>query len=198
MNQNGHCENVRVTVSLTPDDIFRAEKTFFSKRKKAQQRRKQLIVILLLLPFTTYLFVWWYMRIMREGGWIDLEPAQVNFVTLVLVMGAATVAIAGISYLVFRRKKLQVHVQQGLKYRASLCTYSFGNEISIVTPSNESTVQYSEISEVIEDYYGYLIVPHTGALIYLPTRVLYGEELNAVKSMIARSFTEDKTEEKGV
>lgn len=200
MEQNGHCENVRVTVSLTPDDIFRAEKTYFSKRKKAQQRRVVLAVLLLLFPFATYLFVWWYMRIMRAGGWIDLSPEQVNFVTLVLVLGAVSFAVAGITYLVVRRRKLQMHVRHGLQHRASLCTYTFGEKISIVTPSSESEIEYSEITEVIEDYYGYLIVPKSGSLLYLPTRVLYGEELRTVKTTISRKRAEARrnTEQKGV
>ncbi len=190
MEQNGHCENVRVTVSLTPDDIFRAEKTYFSKRKKAQQRRIVFIILLLLFPFATYLFIWWYMRIMRAGGWIDLEPEQVSFVTTLLVLGAVTVAIAGIAYLVVRRRKLQMHVRHGLQYRASLCTYTFGENISIVTPSDECVMDYAEITEVIEDYYGYLIVPQNGALLYLPTRVLYGEELREVKLRIGKKRAE--------
>lgn len=184
MEHNGHCENVRVTVSLTPDDIFRAEKTYFSKRKKAQQRRVVFFILLLLFPFATYLFVWWYMRIMRAGGWIDLTPSQINLVTVVLVLGAVTVTIAGIAYLAVRRRKLKTHVRRGLQYRASLCTYTFGEEISVVTPSNESSLQYTDIAEVIEDYYGYLIVPQTGALVYLPTRVLYGDDLRTVKNLI--------------
>lgn len=187
MEHNGHCENVRVTVSLTPDDIFRAEKTYLSKRKKGQQRRIVFIIMLALLPFATYLFVWWYMRIMRAGGWIDLQPAQVNIVTLVLVLIAVTVAIAGIVYLVFRRKKLLANVRRGLQRYASLCTYTFSDEISVVTPSTEKTVQYADIHEVIEDYYGYLIVPETGALLYLPTRVLYGDELRIVKELIRKN-----------
>ncbi len=200
MKQNGHCENVRVTVSLTSDDIFRAEKTYFSKRKKAQQRRVVFVILLLLFPFATYLFVWWYMRIMRAGGWIDLEPDQVSFVTTVLVLGAVSFAAAGITYLVVRRRKLQVHVRHGLQHRASLCTYTFGEEISIVTPSNECSMKYSEITEVIEDYYGYLIVPQTGSLLYLPTRVLYGEELHTVKALISRNRASARksAEQKGV
>ncbi len=196
MEQNGHCENVRVTVSLTPDDIFRAEKTYFSKRKKAQQRRIVFVILLMLLPFATYLFVWWYMRIMRAGGWIDLEPEQVSFVTTLLVLGAISFAIAGIAYLAVRRRKLQIHVRRGLQHRASLCTYTFAKEISIVTPSNECSMNYSDITEVIEDYYGYLIVPKTGSLLYLPTRVLYGEELRTVKTLICQKrSTENKTAE---
>ncbi len=200
MEQNGHCENVRVTVSLTPDDIFRAEKTYLSKRKKGQQRRIVFMIMLTLFPFVTYLFVWWYMRIMRAGGWIDLEPAQVDIVTLVLVLIAITVAIAGIVYLVIRRRKLLANVRHGLQRYASLCTYTFGDEISVVTPSTESSVKYADIHEVIEDYYGYLIVPETGALLYLPTRVLYGEELGRVKVLIRQKRAEarKKEEQKGV
>ena len=200
MEQNGHCDNVRVTVSLTPDDIFRAEKTYFSKRKKGQQRRIVFMILLTLFPFVTYLFVWWYIRIMRAGGWIDLSPAQVKLVTMVLVMSAITVATVGIIYLVARRKKMQVHVRRGLQYRASLCTYTFGEKISIVTPSNESSLDYADITEVIEDYYGYLIVPKSGALMYLPTRVLYGDELRRVKLLIhdKRRSTVKGEEQKGV
>ncbi len=199
MEQNGQKKNVRVTVSLTPDDIFRAEKTYFSKRKKGQQRRIVFMIMLTLFPFATYLFVWWYMRIMRAGGWIDLEPHQVDVVTMVLVLGAITVAVAGIIYLVIRRRKLRRHVRQGLQYHASLCTYTFGEEISVVTPSRESTVSYGDINEVIEDYYGYLIVPQTGALLYLPTRVLYGEDLGTVKQLIRtkRAAARKKAEQKG-
>lgn len=189
MEQNGHYGNVRVTVSLTPDDIFRAEKTYFSKRKKGQQRRIVFMIMLILFPFVTYLFVWWYMRIMRAGGWIDLTPAQVTLVTMILVLGAITVATAGIIYLVVRRRKMQIHVRRGLQYRASLCTYTFGEKISIVTPSNESSLDYADITEIIEDYYGYLIVPKSGALMYLPTRVLYGEELSKVKLQIRNKRT---------
>lgn len=199
MEHNGHCEDVCVTVSLTPDDIYRAEKTYFGKRKKGQQRRIVFMIVLTLLPFATYLFVWWYIRIMRAGGWIDLTPSQVRLVTVILVVGAITVATAGIVYLVVRRKNMLVHVRRGLQYRASLCTYTFGEKIHIMTPSSESSLDYADIAEVIEDYYGYLIVPKVGALMYLPTRVLYGEELNRVKLTIKskRSLSDKVREQKG-
>ena len=139
------------------------------------------------------------MRIMRAGGWIDLEPEQVEVVTMVLVLVAVTVAAAGIIYLIHRRRKLKRHVRSGLQYCASLCTYTFGDEISIAMPSREISVAYADIHEVIEDYYGYLIVPQDGALLYLPTRVLYGEELREVKSLIRskRAEARKKEEQKG-
>lgn len=177
---------VRVTASLTQDDMFRAQKTYFSKRKKAHQRRVIAAIALMLFPFAMYLFVYEYIRIMRPRGWIDLTAEQVQLVTLVLVLSAVSVTVAGIIYLAARRRESKLRFTRGLEKWASICTYTFSDEIEIKTPSEEAVIEYADIGEVIEDYYGLLLVPVTGAVIYLPTRVLYGDELRFVKSMLSQ------------
>lgn len=182
--QQSSSQPVSVTASLTRDDIFRAMKTYFSKRKKAQQRRIILAIALCLFPFATYFFIRWYLLIMRPKGWIDLSPEQVNTVTVILVLIAMTVAVGGIVYLFTRRRATKLHLRIGLERYAALCTFTFSDSIEYVTPSESGSVEYSDISEVLEDFYGLLIVPNTGPLIYLPTRVLYGDELRTVKKTI--------------
>ena len=184
MQQYERAGGVCVTASLTQDDMFRAEKTYFSKRKKAHQRRMIAAVGLLLFPFAMYLFIQEYIKIMRPRGWIDLTPKQVNLVTVALVLCALSVTVAGIIYLVARRRDSKVRFRRGLEKWASICTYTFSEDIEIKTPSEEAVIEYVDIGEVIEDYYGLLLVPVTGAVIYLPTRVLYGDELRFVKSML--------------
>lgn len=192
MQQNERINSVQVTASLTKDDMFRAQKTYFSKRKKAHQRRIYATVALVLFPFAMYLFVHEYIKIMRPRGWIDLTAEQVKLVTLVLVLSAVSVTVAGIIYLAARRRDSKLRFTRGLEKWASLCTYTFSDSIAIKTPSEKAAIEYADIVEVIEDYYGLLLVPVTGAVIYLPTRVLYGDELRFVKSMLSQYMRQEE------
>ncbi|MDR1001818.1 MAG: hypothetical protein LBL82_00915 [Oscillospiraceae bacterium] len=181
-------EQVEVTVTLTSGDRFQAEKIYFQKRRKSRMRRRYLVFgLALLFPviwlmFNQYNKITLSLELYFDAPASAIEPILTAFRAFVIVI--FVIAGAGTVYLALRRRALRRRFRRGLDRRAALCTYTFDRFINIKTPSDETIMRYDEVSEIIEDFYGLLIVPYRGDVIYLPTRVLYGEELKRATDIL--------------
>lgn len=170
-----------VTVSLTEGDRYQAQRIYFKKRKKAKKRRIVAIAALLAVP-AAFLYL--------RSGDSPFTRAILRNATAFKLSSAllALVFITGIWVIVslsLRRRASIRRFRRGLAHRASLCTYTFSEGgIDILLPGESDHLDFSGVQELIEDFYGLLIVPYIGDVIYLPTRVLYGSELSRVRALL--------------
>lgn len=181
-------EDISVTLTLTEPDFILAQRTYLRKRRKA--RRNRLIVFAGCVVLTPPLVVVAH-RLYKGMPFIHILTGAQRLewvMPLIWTLFAVAVVVSAF-YLIARRRALIRRLQRGLRRRASLCTYHFGDVIEMRTPHDSACLEYDNISEVIEDFYGLLIVPYVGDCIYLPTRVLYGESLVEVKRLLDERCT---------